>query len=267
MKLILKEEVDNLGLAGDVVDVADGYGRNYLVPRGMAILATPGAMKEAEALLRTRKVREAATVDDAQAMKDVLESRTLRVPARVDDRGHLYGSVSAADVHRVLKERGHDVERKRVDLKGSIKQIGTYEVPVHVHPQVTANIQVEVVDEEGKVTLGGLQADDEAELAAAAEGADGEESTSETDALAEQAIEAAAELEEQDAADDADVSAAADADVSAAADADIPAAADADIPAAADADDLTPQDPDDIPPIPEPDIPKGTTEAEVDAAL
>jgi large subunit ribosomal protein L9 len=199
MKIILKEEVDNLGLAGDVVDVADGYGRNFLIPRGKAILATPGAMKEAEALLRSRKAHESATLGDAEAMKDILESRTLKIPARVDERGHLYGSVSATDVHRVLKERGHDIERKRVDLKGTIKEIGIYEVPVHVHPQVVATIEVEVVDEEGKVLKAGEQVepdvDAEAVTDAAAEVAEG--SVTDVDALAEQALEAAKEFEAQ----------------------------------------------------------------------
>jgi large subunit ribosomal protein L9 len=149
MKLILTDEVENLGLAGDVVDVADGYGRNFLLPRGLAIMATKGAMKEAAALTRSRKAREAKTLGGATAAKAALESRTLRIEARVDDRGRLYGSVGAADVHRVLKERGHDVDRRKIDLKGGIKQVGTYQVPVRVHPQVTAMVAVEIVDAEG----------------------------------------------------------------------------------------------------------------------
>lgn len=200
MKVILKEEVDNLGLAGDVVDVADGYGRNFLIPRGKAIIATKGAMKEAEALLRARKAREAATVGDAEHMKDALEARSYRIPARVDERGHLYGSVGAGDVFRVLRDRGHDIEKKRVELKGTIKEIGTYEVPVRVHPQVEALVTIEVVDEEGKVTVageGGVQpdVDDAAVSDAAAEAAEG--STTDADVLAEQALQAAKEYEAQ----------------------------------------------------------------------
>lgn len=199
MKVILKQEVDNLGLAGDVVDVADGYGRNFLIPRGKAIIATQGAMKEAEALLRARKAREAATVGDAEQMKDALESRSYRIPARVDERGHLYGSVGAGDVFEVLKARGHEIEKKRVELKGSIKEIGTYEVPVRVHPQVEALVTIEVVDEEGKVTVAGEtvqpEIDDEAVSDAAAEAAEG--STTHVDVLAEQALQAAKEYESQ----------------------------------------------------------------------
>jgi large subunit ribosomal protein L9 len=149
MKLILTDEVENLGLAGDVVTVADGYGRNFLLPRGLAIMATRGAMKEADALTRSRKAREAKTLDGALAAKTALESRVLRIEARVDDRGRLYGSVTAADVHRVLRERGHDVDRRRIELKGGIKQVGTVKVPIRVHPQVTAEVTVEVIDIEG----------------------------------------------------------------------------------------------------------------------
>jgi large subunit ribosomal protein L9 len=197
MKIILKSEVDNLGLPGDVVDVADGYGRNYLIPRGMAILATKGAMKEAEALTRSRKAKEAQTLGQAESAREVLESRVLRIPARVDDKGHLYGSVSAQDVQRVLKERGHEFDRRKIELKGTIKQIGTYEVPVRVHPQVTATVTVEVVDEEGKVTLEGPVVDEEAVAEAAADVA--ADSDTDVEALAEQALEAAAEYERRQA--------------------------------------------------------------------
>ncbi|MGA1077559.1 MAG: 50S ribosomal protein L9 [Nitriliruptoraceae bacterium] len=149
MKLILTAEVEDLGYAGDVVDVKPGYGRNYLLPRGLAIPATKGSMKEAEALTRSRRAREAKTLDGARAAKEALEARVLRIEARVDDRGRLYGSVGAADVHRVLRERGHDVDRRRVDLRGGIKQVGRYQVPVRVHPQVVAQVTVEVVDAQG----------------------------------------------------------------------------------------------------------------------
>ncbi|WP_348246204.1 50S ribosomal L9 C-terminal domain-containing protein, partial [Salmonella enterica] len=83
----------------------------------------------AEALTRSRKATEAETLGDAKAAKEAIEGRVLQVTARVDERGHLYGSVGVNDVHRVLRERGHQVEKKRIDLKGTIKEIGTYEIP------------------------------------------------------------------------------------------------------------------------------------------
>jgi len=214
MKVILKKEVDNLGLAGDVVSVADGYGRNYLIPRGLAILATKGAMKEAEALTRARKAREAQTVDQAAEYRTVLEDRTLKIPARVDERGHLYGSVGVTEIHRILKERGHEIEKKRIELRGSIKELGTYEIDVRVHPQVTATVTVEVVDEEGKVVAGQKappppplpgEVVDEPEAPA-----DADTPASTMEALAEQALEAAEELEAEEQADEAAQSEAAD---------------------------------------------------------
>lgn len=150
MKVILTEEVDNLGLKGDVVDVADGYGRNYLIPRGLAIRATRGAMRQAGQMTRARTARESATLDAALERKEQVEARRLRIEVRVDEGGTLYGSVSGGDVHRVLKERGFEVERRRIDLS-PIKRIGTYEVPVRLHPQVTALVPLEVVDVEGQV--------------------------------------------------------------------------------------------------------------------
>jgi large subunit ribosomal protein L9 len=198
MKVILKSEVDNVGLPGDVVEVADGYGRNFLIPRGMAILATKGAMKEAEAITRSRKVAEAKTLGSAEAAKETLESRTLRIEARVDERGHLYGSVSVHDIARVLKERGHDIPAKRIEMRGTFKEIGTYEVPVRVHPQVTADVEVEVVDIEGIVGVEGPKVDEEEVTEAAEEAAEGTET--DADVLAEQALEAAEEYEQRQAA-------------------------------------------------------------------
>jgi large subunit ribosomal protein L9 len=163
------------------------------------MLATPGAMKQAEALTRSRKAREAKTLDSAQASKAALEARSLRIPVRVDERGGLYGSVTANDVQRVLKERGHDIPRKRIELKGSIKEIGTYEVPVHVHPQVAATVVVDVVDQEGRLSrdAGGGLVDAEAVAAAAEQVAEG--SDTDTEALKQQALEAAEQYEQQQA--------------------------------------------------------------------
>jgi large subunit ribosomal protein L9 len=192
VKVILKEEVDNLGLPGDVVDVAAGYGRNYLIPRGLAIKATKGALREAETLTRARKAHEAKTLGSAQEFKEILESRKLRVPARVDEKGTLYGSVGTSEIHEVLKQRGHDIERRRIELHRPVKSIGEYSVVVHVHPQVAAEVTVEVVDAAGEVTIEGL----EAERAAAR--AETEES------LEERAIAAAEEVEAEEAAAEAD---------------------------------------------------------------
>ncbi|MDQ3932844.1 MAG: 50S ribosomal protein L9 [Actinomycetota bacterium] len=152
MRIILKQEVDNLGLAGDVVEVADGYARNYLIPRELAIKATRGALKQAELLTRARKAQEAKTLGAAEQYREVLESRALRIPMRVDERGHLYGSVGPVEVQKALTERGHDIERRRIDLKHPIKEIGSYSVTIRLHPQVSTELPLEVVDAEGRVS-------------------------------------------------------------------------------------------------------------------
>ncbi len=177
MRIILKQEVDNLGLAGDVVEVADGYARNYLIPRGMAIKATRGALKQAELLTRARKAQEARTLGAAEQYRDILESRALRIPVRVDERGHLYGSVGAVEVQKALKERGHEVERRRIDLKHPIKEVGAYSVKVRLHPQISADLPIEVVDVEGRVSAEGVGRG--AEESAPAEGAAASEDTDE----------------------------------------------------------------------------------------
>ncbi len=208
MQVILKNEVHNLGLPGDVVTVADGYGRNYLIPQGFAIRATPGAMKEAEALTRSRLAQEAKTIGDAKKQAELIESRTLRVPVRVDESGNLYGSVAVGDVQSALKERGFTVDKRRIDLKGSIKRIGTYEVPVQVHPQVTATVTLEVVDAEGKVGVDPVEPEvegdetiEDAALAAAAEleGTDAEAAEGSAPAAADEAP--ADEADEAEAAE------------------------------------------------------------------
>jgi hypothetical protein len=123
----------------------------------------------------------------------------VKWPQTIAPQSETDALVSAVDIARVLKERGHEIERKRIDLKGTIKEIGSYEVPIRVHPQVTATVAVEVVDEEGVVTLeGGPEVDEEAVSEAAADVAEGTET--DVDALAEQALEAAREYEEQQAA-------------------------------------------------------------------
>ncbi len=205
MKVVLKQEVDNLGLAGDVVDVADGYGRNFLLPRGMAILATKGSMKQATTMTRSRKVEEARTIDDAYARKGEIEEMTLKIEARVDERGRLYGSVGTADIARVLKQRGHRIEPKRIDLRTNIKDIGTYEVEVQVHPQVMATATLDVLDEEGEVIAGQIKAPEvaplpgevvEGEVSDEAEAVDAP--TSSIDSLVDQALEAAESLPSDD---------------------------------------------------------------------
>ena len=146
MKLILTQEVTGLGTSGDTVEVKGGYGRNYLLPRGLAIKATRGAEKQVESLRRARAAREVATLEDARAVAARLRELTVRVPARAGEGGRLFGRVTTADVAAaVTAAGGPELDRRRIDLPSSVKTTGQHTVTVRVHPEVTTELTVEVV--------------------------------------------------------------------------------------------------------------------------
>jgi large subunit ribosomal protein L9 len=145
MKLILTREVSGLGLAGDIVEVADGYGRNYLVPRGAAILWSRGAEKQIAQIKRARDARDVRDLSHARELKNDLEKLSVRLPARAGKDGRLFGSVSAGDIAGAVREAGGPLlDRKRIQLSGAIKTAGTHTVVVELHPDVTANVAVTV---------------------------------------------------------------------------------------------------------------------------
>jgi len=148
MQLLLKEDVDNLGMRGDLVKVRPGYGRNYLLPRGLAILATESNVKRIEKQRASLLKKTAAEKDQAVAQSDVLKDVTLEFTRKVGDHGVLYGSVTSMDVAEALAGKGYEIDRKRVVLKEPIKAIGEFEVPVKLHREVTSNLKVVVVPEE-----------------------------------------------------------------------------------------------------------------------
>ena len=146
MKLILTQQVPGLGSPGDVVEVRDGYGRNYLVPRGFAIAWTKGGEKQVATIRRAREARGVRDLGHAREIKAELERLSVRLPARAGEGGRLFGSVTAADVvSAVQKAAGPQLDRRRLQLSGSIKSLGRHEVPVVLHPEVTATIPLEVV--------------------------------------------------------------------------------------------------------------------------
>ncbi|MDJ1643547.1 50S ribosomal protein L9 [Streptomyces pakalii] len=146
MKIILTHEVSGLGTAGDVVDVKDGYARNYLVPRGFAIRWTKGGEKDVAQIRRARKIHEIATIEQANEIKAKLEGVKVRLAVRSGDAGRLFGSVTPADVAAAIKAAGGpDVDKRRVELGSPIKTLGGHQVSVRLHPEVAANLGVEVV--------------------------------------------------------------------------------------------------------------------------
>ena len=145
MKLILTDEVAGLGLAGDIVEVADGYGRNYLVPRGTAIIWSQGAEKQVSQIKRARDAREIRGIGHAQEIKAELEKLSVTLATRAGDGGRLFGSVTAADVVAAVKAAGGPLlDRKRVQLPGHIKSLGQHTVTIDLHPDVLAVLPVTV---------------------------------------------------------------------------------------------------------------------------
>jgi large subunit ribosomal protein L9 len=146
MKLILTQEVTGLGAPGDIVEVRDGYGRNFLVPRGLAIAATKGAEKQIATIRRAREIREVRTLGDAKAIAADLKALTVRLPSRAGEGGRLFGSVTASDVVQAVKAAGGPtIDKRKVILSTPIKSLGTHAVSVRVHPEVDATISLEVV--------------------------------------------------------------------------------------------------------------------------
>jgi large subunit ribosomal protein L9 len=146
MKLILTNDVDGLGHKGDVVEVADGYARNYLLPRSFAIKATTGALKEAEGLRRAREEAERAAVDAAKAVAEALAGSTVVVAARSADEGKLFGSIGARNVAEAIASyTGVQVEPQIIALTGPIKEIGLHEVTIVPHPEVRFQLTLDVI--------------------------------------------------------------------------------------------------------------------------
>ena len=146
MKLILTQDVTGLGAPGDVVEVAPGYGRNYLVPQGLAIQATRGAEKQIATIRRAREVREVRDLGHAKEIQGQLSGLSVRLPARSGEGGRLFGSVTSADVvEAVQKAGGPKLDRRLISLPSPIKSLGSHTVTVKVHPEVEATVRLEVV--------------------------------------------------------------------------------------------------------------------------
>jgi large subunit ribosomal protein L9 len=145
MKVLLREDVDNLGKKGDLVDVADGYARNYLVPRGLALKASAGAQKQADAMRRNREARETRDREAAQALAAQFDGRTISIKARAGGEGRLFGSVTSADIaEAVHKQTGADIDRRKLVLDEPLKELGGVDLQVKLHPDVVATFHVEV---------------------------------------------------------------------------------------------------------------------------
>ncbi len=151
MEVLLLQDVPNLGRAGEIKTVSNGYARNYLIPQGLAKVATPGVKKQAEQIRRAAEKRRQRERQDAEALAQRIGELLLRFEAKVGETGRLYGSVTAGDIaERLSEELGVEIDRRSLDLGQPIRQLGTYEVPVRLMADLTATVRVEVVGEHGE---------------------------------------------------------------------------------------------------------------------
>ncbi|HLC27705.1 MAG TPA: 50S ribosomal protein L9 [bacterium] len=148
MKVILQENVANVGEAGEVVDVADGYGRNFLIPQGKAVQATPREVKRLEAEKRVVQDRLRKAKKEADEIAKHLQSISCVIARKAGEEDKLFGSVTAQDIVDFFQEKGIEIDRKKIEMEGLIKTLGEHEVPIRLHPQLTVKITVKVVPEE-----------------------------------------------------------------------------------------------------------------------
>lgn len=148
MRVVLKQDVKGVGQAGDIKEVADGYARNFLIPRGLAVPATPAAVEEARARKEAEARRAAARERETRALADRIRSTPVTIKARAGEQHRLYGSVTAADIAEALgKALGQEIDKRNVHLEEPIRRLGTYQVTIRVGPGVTTEVTVNVVPE------------------------------------------------------------------------------------------------------------------------
>lgn len=149
MKVILTQDVKNLGKAGQLVNVAEGYARNFLMPRKLAIVANEGAVGELEKKRKSAEAREAKAVADAKALAEKIASLKVTIDAKTGSGSKLYGSVTSHEIATALKKQHQvDVDKRKINIGEPIKSTGTYEIPVKLHSDVSATIHIEVVGKE-----------------------------------------------------------------------------------------------------------------------
>lgn len=145
MKLILTQEVTGLGEPGDVIEVKPGYGRNYLVPRQLAMAWTRGSEKQIEMIKRARSAREIRSLDDARDAASRLGSLKVRLQTRAGSSGRLFGSISTADIAAAVRDAGGpELDKRKIEVRNPIRTVGGHQVAVRLHPEVSATLEIEV---------------------------------------------------------------------------------------------------------------------------
>lgn len=149
MKVLLTQDVENLGKAGEIKTVADGYARNFLIPKGLVVPATEGAMKQAQLQKRVQAKRQQRTSEKAASLAEILWQLTLNFKAKAGEKGRLYGSITSADIVEALEHQtGYAFDKRKVLLKGPIHELGVHKVPIKLAPEVIPEVTVVVEQEE-----------------------------------------------------------------------------------------------------------------------
>lgn len=147
MKVILLEDVKSMGKKGEVKDVAEGYGRNFLLPRKLAVEATTGNLRAIENKKDVEKAKKDRVVDDAKRLAEKIHGVTVKIGAKVGDAGRLFGSITANDIAESLNQQHKvNIDKRKILVKEPIKSLGNFKIPVKIHPQVSAELQVQVVE-------------------------------------------------------------------------------------------------------------------------
>ena len=150
MKLLLKEDVDGLGFCGDEVEVKDGYGRNFLIPKGKALLATPNNLKAFNHQKRIVQAKVKKITGIAQEVADKISAATIQIKKKMGDGGKMFGAVTAQEISDLLKSKGIEIDRRKIQIQEPIKKAGEYSIPVKLHPEVTAQIKLTVEGEKAE---------------------------------------------------------------------------------------------------------------------
>ncbi len=145
MQVILKEDVEKLGLAGEVVDVKDGYGRNYLIPTGKAVLATPAARKVVDQQMKKVLEQRLANLDTAKETAETIQGTNVTIAVKAGEEGKIFGTVTNVQIADALKEKGLDIDRRKIQIDEDVKQLGEHTATINLHEEVKANLTFWVV--------------------------------------------------------------------------------------------------------------------------
>ncbi|NMB38456.1 MAG: 50S ribosomal protein L9 [Firmicutes bacterium] len=147
MKVILQKDLKNLGKEGDIVDVAEGYGRNYLLPRGLAVEATEGNIRQVKTEKQAQKQKKAREIEEAQVIAERINGQKLQISTTVGEGGKLFGSITNQEIaQRLKKQYKVEIDKRKIDLAEPIKSLGKYPITIRIHPKVRAEIIVDVVE-------------------------------------------------------------------------------------------------------------------------